>query len=107
MNVEHFDAQPGSFDAGLGNGIGNIVEFKIEKDFAAELLNQTYRLRPGRGKQLFSDFEHADLGSKEFDQLLDLFKIADIEGNDEPLSHGTARTHQLEVGGHNLCSDGA
>ena len=102
MDVKHLDAQSGCLDGRFGDRVGNVVKFQVEKNLAAEMLNQTHRLRPGMGKELLADLEHADFAGKQADQFFRLFEIVDVEGNDQSLAHGPVSTNQLELGSHVL-----
>ena len=77
-----------------------VVKFEIEKNFAAELLNQTHRLRAGMGKQLLADFEHAHFIRKLLHQVFGLIEIVHIERDNQALAHGTTCAKQFQLGGH-------
>jgi hypothetical protein len=97
VNVEHLDAEAGRLNGGLGDGIGNIVKFEIEKNLPTELLNLPDRLRSGMGEKLLADLEHANRAGEQADEVSGLFERVDIEGNDQALAHGAAFTNQFEL----------
>src|SRR3970040_1892149 len=100
VNVEHFDAEPRCFDGGFSDGVGNVMKFEIEKDLAAELLDQLYRLGPGMGEKLLADLEHAEFSGEQLHKPLGLIQRVDIKGDDQSLAHGTGFNHQLELRSH-------
>ena len=83
VDVEHFDAEARRFDGRFGDGVGNIVKLEIEKNFAAEILNQADRLGAGVGEELLADLEHADFAGEQSDQLCGLLQGVDIESDDQ------------------------
>ena len=106
MNVEHFDAQAGRFDGRFGDGVGNIVKLEIEKNLAAEFLNQPHRLRPGMGEQLLADLEHADFAGKQPAPVLwPDSRLSTSRATIKRSRMDAAFSHQLELGGHVLCLD--
>ena len=100
MDVEHLDAEVCRFDGRLGDGVGDVVKFEIQENFAAEFLDELHRLRSGVGEKLLADFEHADLMGQQPDELFDLVQIVDIEGDDDSIAHRSRGAHQLEPRGH-------
>jgi hypothetical protein len=58
MDVEHLDPEAGGLDGGFSHCIRNIVKLKVEKDFPAQLLNQTHSLGAGMSEKLLANLEH-------------------------------------------------
>src|SRR5688572_18410533 len=100
MNVEHFDTHASSLDRRFGYRIGYVVKFKIEKNLAAEFLNQAHRLRPSVSEQLLADLEHAHFVGKRLHQVFGLIEIVDIEGDNQTLAGWPPRPEQFQLGGH-------
>ena len=62
VHIDQPHAHVGRHFAGLGNGVGNIVVFQIQKQFEA-LLNQLFhQAAAGSGEEFFADFELAQFG---------------------------------------------
>ena len=75
----------GGFDGG-GNGVRDVVEFKVQKDFTAGGNQLAHELRPFGGKKLFSYLISGYSVAKGLDDLASLGGARDIERHDQPIS---------------------
>jgi hypothetical protein len=87
VDVEHLDAQARRFHRCFGHRGGDIMKLEIEKNLPANFLNEPHGLRAGARKELLSDFEHSDFWRQEWNQLLNVVEMVDIESDNQPLSH--------------------
>ncbi len=59
MHVDHPDAELGTGGYRLGDGIGNVVKFQIQKDIKSLGNQLAYKLRTKQGKHLLANLETA------------------------------------------------
>ena len=69
MNIDHPYAEAGRSLACLGDGMGNVVEFEVEKNAIALADQLLHPGRAGGGKQLLAYLEFAQAGVEAFHQL--------------------------------------
>src|SRR4029450_2903902 len=75
----------GGFD-GKGNCVGDVVQFKVEKDICAGCPNGADDLRTFRGVKLQADFEKRDLVAQFLYEIERFFFCRDIQRDDEFVS---------------------
>jgi hypothetical protein len=56
VDGQHADAELGSFSDGVSDGVRNVVEFEVEKNFTAGSHQVANDLGPLGRKQLLTDF---------------------------------------------------
>jgi len=92
MQVEHGHAESAGGLRRTGDGVGNIVEFKIEKDFSPSDTDLSNNLRPEANKRFLSDLEQADMIPQTIHPGKGILHLrTDIEGKDQPFLRGANR----------------
>ena len=86
VHVEHGDPQlSGGFDGG-GNGVRDVVIFKVQKHFTAGRNQLAHELRSFGGEKLFSYLISGYGVAKGLDDLASLGGARDIERHDQPIA---------------------
>ena len=89
---EHANRQARYGLNGLGDGVGNVVEFEVEKDVEAEVGDFTDAVGAGGGEHLEADFRPADGALELAERGGDVARGGRVEGENEVARH--------EVGNH-------
>ena len=85
MHVEHPDSQPLGLKTGHGHGIRDVMIFQVKEHITATILDQTDNLRATSGKELLADLENTDLPLQFCHPVAGVFKVVDIESEDQSL----------------------
>jgi len=86
VNVEHADAEAGGGTNRAGNGVGDVVEFEIEKDGVAALENGFEHRGSGGSEKFEADFEPEASAVEPVDKVGGRGGIGNVEGDDELLA---------------------
>jgi hypothetical protein len=86
MNVEHPNAEPGSFDAGPRDRVWNVVKFQVQEDPVSGVSQPSDKLRSGGGKKLQPYLVSVYKAAKFIDYRDGVGLARDIERNYESVS---------------------
>jgi len=85
VDVEHGDAEVGGFGDGGGDGVGDVVELQVQKDFTAGGDEIADDLRAFGGEQLLAYFVEIGRFANGVNDLASLRGGGEVERHDEPI----------------------
>ena len=88
MKVDHVHIESGEHGHGLFYGVGNVVQFEVEKNFVAARLDLTHDRGAFGVEELHADLHEGLFAGEAVEKREGLFLAVKIQRDDNVLTHG-------------------